>query len=335
MNAHGVAVEERYARPILSSFHASWSLGGLAGAARRRRGGVRSACRRSRSSPPQRSSWRRSSPGAHAGCCRARPTRRRPDPSSDDRPARSSRSPRLAFAALFAEGAAGDWSAVYLHESVGTGESLAAVGIRRVRGDDDARADRRRPAHRPLGAGRPHAPRRRARDGRAGARPRVPRTRLGIVGFACLGAGLATIVPDGLPRRRPSGGNSRRRHRGRLDGRLHRLPRRPAGDRASSPTPSGCEPRSSSSSRWRPRSRCSPALPAPLEHAPREQARRRRARAPRSATRPFRRATKPTASASVPAARRRRRRGSSGGRRIRGAEHPEVGRRLVREQLDA
>jgi len=32
MNAHGVAVEERYARPIFSSFHASWSLGGLAGA---------------------------------------------------------------------------------------------------------------------------------------------------------------------------------------------------------------------------------------------------------------------------------------------------------------
>ncbi len=32
MNAHGVEVEERYARPIFSSFHASWSLGGLAGA---------------------------------------------------------------------------------------------------------------------------------------------------------------------------------------------------------------------------------------------------------------------------------------------------------------
>ena len=32
MNAHGVAVEERYARPILSSFHASFSFGGLVGA---------------------------------------------------------------------------------------------------------------------------------------------------------------------------------------------------------------------------------------------------------------------------------------------------------------
>ena len=32
MNAHGVAVEQRYARPILSGFHAAFSFGGLAGA---------------------------------------------------------------------------------------------------------------------------------------------------------------------------------------------------------------------------------------------------------------------------------------------------------------
>ena len=32
MNAHGVAVERRYGRPILASFHAAFSLGGLAGA---------------------------------------------------------------------------------------------------------------------------------------------------------------------------------------------------------------------------------------------------------------------------------------------------------------
>jgi MFS family permease len=33
MNAQAVAVEERYGRPIMSSFHALWSVGGLAGAA--------------------------------------------------------------------------------------------------------------------------------------------------------------------------------------------------------------------------------------------------------------------------------------------------------------
>ena len=33
MNVHGVTVERRYERPILSSFHAAFSLGGLAGAA--------------------------------------------------------------------------------------------------------------------------------------------------------------------------------------------------------------------------------------------------------------------------------------------------------------
>ena len=32
MNVHGVTVERRYGRPILSSFHAAFSLGGLAGA---------------------------------------------------------------------------------------------------------------------------------------------------------------------------------------------------------------------------------------------------------------------------------------------------------------
>src|SRR3954469_25256538 len=33
MNVHGVTVERRYGRPILSGFHAAFSLGGLAGAA--------------------------------------------------------------------------------------------------------------------------------------------------------------------------------------------------------------------------------------------------------------------------------------------------------------
>jgi hypothetical protein len=32
MNAHGVAVEHRYGRPVMSSFHGMWSLGGLIGA---------------------------------------------------------------------------------------------------------------------------------------------------------------------------------------------------------------------------------------------------------------------------------------------------------------
>jgi MFS family permease len=32
MNAHGVTVERRYGRPVMSSFHGMWSLGGLAGA---------------------------------------------------------------------------------------------------------------------------------------------------------------------------------------------------------------------------------------------------------------------------------------------------------------
>src|SRR4029453_11718176 len=33
MNAQAALVEQRYARPIMSSFHGLWSIGGLAGAA--------------------------------------------------------------------------------------------------------------------------------------------------------------------------------------------------------------------------------------------------------------------------------------------------------------
>ena len=36
MNAHGVAVERAIDKPIMSSLHAGWSFGGLAGAGRSR-----------------------------------------------------------------------------------------------------------------------------------------------------------------------------------------------------------------------------------------------------------------------------------------------------------
>jgi hypothetical protein len=128
MNAHAVAVEERYARPIFSSFHASWSLGGLAGAGA---GGGAAAL----GAPPLAqfaavaavvaaiAAWTRRGLLPRAADARpGGPSFGRPSPALLGLAA-------LAFAGLLAEGAAADWSAVYLHESVGTGEGTAAAGF--------------------------------------------------------------------------------------------------------------------------------------------------------------------------------------------------------------
>ena len=128
MNAQGIAVEKRYARPILSSFHSLWSLGGLAGAL------VGSAA-------------------IHAGLQSVEHlaivavasitvgfvgTTTLLDAAAD----RSAREPAfarpsgalvimgaIAFCAMLAEGAAYDWTAVYLRESLRSGETLAAAGV--------------------------------------------------------------------------------------------------------------------------------------------------------------------------------------------------------------
>lgn len=101
----------------------------------------------------------------------------------------------IAFAGLLAEGVAGDWSGIYLNETLGTGEGAAAVAfigfsvtmtLGRLLGD---RLTSRWGAVRlTRGAGL---------IGAAGiavallsAEPVVA-----VLGFACLGAGLSTIVP--------------------------------------------------------------------------------------------------------------------------------------------
>jgi MFS family permease len=194
MNAHGVAVEERYARPIFSSFHASWSLGGLAGA------GTGAAAAGLEVSPLVQFSAAAIVVAAifawSAGGLLPREVDATPAGAIFGRPSGALVAlAALAFAALLAEGAAGDWSAVYLDDSVGTGESLAAAGyagfaatmtLGRVVGD------RLTVRWGPVGLTR-----------RAGVLATTglalalafgdPVT--GVVGFACLGAGLATIVP--------------------------------------------------------------------------------------------------------------------------------------------
>jgi hypothetical protein len=128
MNSHGLALEQRYGRPIFSSFHAGWSFGGLAGAiagaaaawagvdplwqfaatALVLGGGALAASR-----------WLL--PG-DADRSEAEVTFRRP-------PRRLAGLAALAFCGLFAEGATADWGAVYVADSLDAGGGLGAIGF--------------------------------------------------------------------------------------------------------------------------------------------------------------------------------------------------------------
>ena len=128
MNAHGVAVERRRGRPILSSFHAAWSVGGLIGAAA---GGLVAGA-----GVDVRAHFAAVAVVLFGG---ALAWSARLLPAAEDRTGRATRllvrPPRAvlvigvaAFCCLFAEGAAADWSAVYLDDPLGTGPTLAAAG---------------------------------------------------------------------------------------------------------------------------------------------------------------------------------------------------------------
>ncbi|MCP9484848.1 MAG: MFS transporter [Gaiellaceae bacterium MAG52_C11] len=192
MNAHGVSVERRYGRPILSSFHAAFSLGGLAGASA---GGAAAALGVSPLAQLSGAAavilgigvWSRSRllPGhvdAAPGQVYGRPS------------AGLVALAALAFAGLLAEGAAGDWSGIYLNETLGTGEGAAGafVGfsitmtLGRLVGDRLTSAWGATCLTRGAGL-----------LGAAGiAAALLSRDPLvAVVGFVCLGAGLSTVIP--------------------------------------------------------------------------------------------------------------------------------------------
>jgi MFS family permease len=128
MNAQAVAIEARYRRPIMSSFHGFFGLGGFAGAALAGGamalgiGGARHvvamaflcglaveyARRRFLSSPAERQG---------PGFVFVTPSRALLGLGI------------LAFCALLAEGAMADWSAVYLRDVLGTRAAVAALGF--------------------------------------------------------------------------------------------------------------------------------------------------------------------------------------------------------------
>jgi MFS family permease len=193
MNAHGVAVEGRYERPILSAFHAAFSLGGLAGAGA---GGIAAALEITPTAQFLGASvailgigvWSRAHllPG-HVDVV--------PGPVYGRPSAELVALAAIAFAGLLAEGATGDWSGVYLNETLGTGEGAATIAfigfsvtmtLGRIVGD---RLTAR------LGA--VQLTRAAGLLGGIGIAATLlsGSPAVAVVGFACLGAGLSTVIP--------------------------------------------------------------------------------------------------------------------------------------------
>src|SRR5215210_5916568 len=197
MNAQAVAVEKGYGRPIMSSFHAAFSFGGLAGAAS---GGLGASLEVGivphllgvavltavATLPAYRALLPASTDVAGEGPAFARPTRTLAGLGA------------IAFCVLLGEGAMADWSAVYLSGPLGTGPGFAAAGyprrlrlrgrglLHRLPGRFERRRTRQRggagPRHRGRLDGRVLGlPRRAARDrvpgGSGGARRRPLRRR--------------------------------------------------------------------------------------------------------------------------------------------------------------
>jgi MFS family permease len=195
MNVHGVTVERRYGRPILSGFHAAFSLGGLAGAALGALAAAAGVDVRvhlavvSAISAAVGLVWsRRFLPGSADAAAEHEPIFVRP--------------PRavwalggLAFACLLIEGASADWSGVYLKTNLGASAGYAALGftafsvtmtLGRIFGD---RLVERLGSVRLVRAGGAVA------AVGFGAALLVSAPPAALVGFACLGAGMSSVIP--------------------------------------------------------------------------------------------------------------------------------------------
>lgn len=126
MNAEGAEVERRYGRPLMSSLHAAFSFGALAGAA----GGALMA---SLDVAPDTHLVGVAAIAFAVAVTATRhllPARVEAGASLFARPSRSLAALGvLAFCVLLVEGAVADWSAIYMHESLGTSEAAAAAGL--------------------------------------------------------------------------------------------------------------------------------------------------------------------------------------------------------------
>jgi len=194
MNTIAVAVERDRRRPLMSGFHGAWSVGLLLGAL------GASAAAAAGVGPERHFAAVAVIVAAVAVIVLAA----LPHPASPVRAARHGRTAwsaelvvlgAIAFCSFFAEGAAADWSAVYLHDRAGAGPALAATAFA---GFSVAMAASRLTGDRIVTAVGPVALARRAGLTAAaglGLALAVPVPGAGIAGFALLGAGLAPIVP--------------------------------------------------------------------------------------------------------------------------------------------
>jgi hypothetical protein len=138
----------------------------------------------------------------------------------------------IALAAFMADGAIGDWSAIYLRMELGTSPANAAYGFATFsltmalgRLSGDRLVTRFSPAA-ILAAGA-------VLGSVALAAALLVHPAAAVLGFAAIGLALANIAPIVFQRCRPAAGpRAGHRHRRRLDRGLWRLPRRPAADRA-------------------------------------------------------------------------------------------------------
>jgi MFS family permease len=202
MNLEGSAVQDRLGRRTMSGFHAAYSVGGLVGAGL---GGIAAA-----SGVSPRADFIAAgvvvllAGGVSAQFfSAARPVRPGAGESPERRPV--SRWPMwslalvclavMSFSSFLAEGVVTDWSAVYLHSSLGAPVGLAALGytvfactmtVGRLAGD--RMADLAGPARLVrLSAG--------LAAGGFGVALLIGQVWSGLVGFALLGIGLAAVVP--------------------------------------------------------------------------------------------------------------------------------------------
>jgi MFS family permease len=195
MNVHGVTVERRYERPIFAGLHAGFSFGGLLGA------GLGSVL----AGVALDERVHLAAVGVLAAAAGLLWSRRLLPAGEDATQAGDPvfvRPPRrvwalgsLAFACLLIEGAAADWSGVYIKDELGTGPALAALGftafsvtmtLGRLVGD--GLVQRFGPVALVRAGGLLAA-------GGFGASLLVAQPAAALIGFACLGAGMASIIP--------------------------------------------------------------------------------------------------------------------------------------------
>jgi len=127
MNAQAVAVEHRYQRPIMSSFHGLWSLGGVGGAA------AASGAMAAGIGTVQHVLGVMAVSAsvvliALGALLPAAPSGER-TPVFMKPPAALLGLGLVTFCGLLVEGAVGDWSAVYIHEVLGATRAVAAAGF--------------------------------------------------------------------------------------------------------------------------------------------------------------------------------------------------------------